>query len=175
MNHAVIYRGRTRAATSAPWRSSSCTPRITSIRHWTCPCASTTEVSRRSRFLSADTQSSEQDGLTGIKGSMLRKVVLTRRARRWRARSPRSSAPSNESTRGHSADGRPHVSTSHMPRRLTPRALKWTVLLAATGLIVYFCLLIVRPFLNVMAWSSVLAITFYPCTNSSCGRRDGCH
>ncbi|HEU4687351.1 MAG TPA: hypothetical protein VFS23_03265, partial [Vicinamibacterales bacterium] len=34
--------------------------------------------------------------------------------------------------------------------------------LAATAPIVYFCLLVVRPFLNVIAWSSVLVITFHP-------------
>ena len=34
--------------------------------------------------------------------------------------------------------------------------------LAAIALVVYFCLLIVRPFLNVIAWSSVLVITFHP-------------
>jgi predicted PurR-regulated permease PerM len=33
---------------------------------------------------------------------------------------------------------------------------------AAIALVVYFCLLIVRPFLNVIAWSSVLVITFHP-------------
>jgi predicted PurR-regulated permease PerM len=32
---------------------------------------------------------------------------------------------------------------------------------AAIALVVYFCLLIVRPFLNVIAWSSVLVITFH--------------
>ena len=48
------------------------------------------------------------------------------------------------------------------PATFTQRALKWAVFVAATGLVVYFCLLIVRPFLNVIAWSSVLVITFYP-------------
>ena len=51
---------------------------------------------------------------------------------------------------------------SQHPSTFTQRALKWTVFLAATGLVVYFCLLIVRPFLNVIAWSSVLVITFHP-------------
>jgi predicted PurR-regulated permease PerM len=44
----------------------------------------------------------------------------------------------------------------------TQRALKWTIFLAATAGILYLCLLIVRPFLNVIAWSSVLVITFNP-------------
>ena len=51
---------------------------------------------------------------------------------------------------------------SQHPSTFTQQALKWTVFLAATGLVVYFCLLIVRPFLNVIAWSSVLVITFHP-------------
>ncbi len=51
---------------------------------------------------------------------------------------------------------------SQHPSTFTQHALKWTVFLATTGLVVYFCLLIVRPFLNVIAWSSVLVITFYP-------------
>jgi predicted PurR-regulated permease PerM len=29
-------------------------------------------------------------------------------------------------------------------------------------LVVYLCVLILRPFLNVIAWSAVPAITFYP-------------
>jgi len=48
------------------------------------------------------------------------------------------------------------------PSTFTERALRWTVFLAATALVVYFCLLVVRPFLNVIAWSSVLVITFHP-------------
>jgi predicted PurR-regulated permease PerM len=51
---------------------------------------------------------------------------------------------------------------SQHPSTFTQRALKWTVFLAATALVVYFGLLIVRPFLNVIAWSSVLVITFHP-------------
>ena len=51
---------------------------------------------------------------------------------------------------------------SDVSQHLTHRALKWTMFLAATALVVYFCLLIVRPFLNVIAWSSVLVITFHP-------------
>jgi predicted PurR-regulated permease PerM len=48
------------------------------------------------------------------------------------------------------------------PATFTQRALKWAVFVAATGLVIYLCLLIVRPFLNVIAWSSVLVITFHP-------------
>ena len=44
----------------------------------------------------------------------------------------------------------------------TQRALKWSIFLGAAALIIYLCLLIVRPFVNVIAWSAVLAITFYP-------------
>src|SRR5512139_2342001 len=51
---------------------------------------------------------------------------------------------------------------SQTPSTFTERALKWTIFLSATALVVYLCLLIVRPFLNVIAWSSVLVITVYP-------------
>ena len=44
----------------------------------------------------------------------------------------------------------------------TERALKWTIFLGATALVVYLCLLILGPFLNVLAWSTVLAIAFHP-------------
>jgi predicted PurR-regulated permease PerM len=40
--------------------------------------------------------------------------------------------------------------------------MKWSVFLAATGTVVYLCLLIVRPFFAVIGWSTVLAITCYP-------------
>jgi predicted PurR-regulated permease PerM len=40
--------------------------------------------------------------------------------------------------------------------------LKWALFLGATALVVYVCLLILSPFVNVIAWSSVLAIAFYP-------------
>ncbi len=54
------------------------------------------------------------------------------------------------------SDTAPHPST------YTQRALKWTIFLGATAVVVYLCLLVLGPFLNVIAWSSVLAITFYP-------------
>ena len=44
----------------------------------------------------------------------------------------------------------------------TPRALKWTIFLGAAASVVYLCLRILSPFFNVLAWASVLAITFYP-------------
>lgn len=48
------------------------------------------------------------------------------------------------------------------PPTSTQRAVKWTVFLGATAIVVYLCLLVLWPFLNVLAWSAVLAITFYP-------------
>ena len=50
------------------------------------------------------------------------------------------------------------------PDRLTvaPLVMKWSVFLAAAGVVVYLCLLILRPFFGVVAWSAVLAITCYP-------------
>jgi len=44
----------------------------------------------------------------------------------------------------------------------TPRLAKWAIFLAATALVVYLCAVILRPFVNVIAWAIVLAITFYP-------------
>ena len=50
------------------------------------------------------------------------------------------------------------------PERLTiaPLVMKWSVFFAAAGVVVYLCLLILRPFFGVVAWSTVLAITCYP-------------
>ncbi len=48
--------------------------------------------------------------------------------------------------------------TGHQQRA----AARWVIFLGATAFVVYFCLLIVRPFLGVIASSSVLAITFFP-------------
>jgi predicted PurR-regulated permease PerM len=50
------------------------------------------------------------------------------------------------------------------PDRLTiaPLVMKWSVFLAAAGVVVYLCLLILRPFLGVVAWSTMLATTCYP-------------
>jgi predicted PurR-regulated permease PerM len=48
------------------------------------------------------------------------------------------------------------------PGTPTQRALKWTIFLGATIVILYFCLRILEPFRSVLAWSSVLATLFYP-------------
>jgi predicted PurR-regulated permease PerM len=52
--------------------------------------------------------------------------------------------------------------TLQLPSTPTQRALKWTVFLGATAFVLYLCLRILGPFLNIIAWASVLAITFYP-------------
>jgi predicted PurR-regulated permease PerM len=52
--------------------------------------------------------------------------------------------------------------TRPRPSTHTQRALKWTIFLGATALVVYVCVLILGPFVNVIAWSSVLAIAFHP-------------
>jgi predicted PurR-regulated permease PerM len=44
----------------------------------------------------------------------------------------------------------------------TERALKWTVFLGSTALIVYLCLRILQPFFGVLAWAIVLATIFHP-------------
>lgn len=44
----------------------------------------------------------------------------------------------------------------------TERALKWSIFLIATAGVLYICLLILAPLLNVLAWSTVLATAFYP-------------
>jgi len=44
----------------------------------------------------------------------------------------------------------------------TPRAVKWSTLVAAAALVVYLCLLVLRPFFSIIGWSAVLAITCYP-------------
>ena len=54
------------------------------------------------------------------------------------------------------SDGRPDRPTNG------PLVMKWAVFLAAAGVVVYLCLLILRPFFGVVAWSMVLAITCYP-------------
>jgi predicted PurR-regulated permease PerM len=45
---------------------------------------------------------------------------------------------------------------------IAPLVMKWSVFFAAAGVVVYLCLLILRPFFGVVAWSTVLAITCYP-------------
>ncbi len=57
-----------------------------------------------------------------------------------------------------------HSDSDQRPERLTiaPLVMKWSVFFAAAGVVVYLCLLILRPFFGVVAWSTVLAITCYP-------------
>jgi predicted PurR-regulated permease PerM len=40
--------------------------------------------------------------------------------------------------------------------------LRWAILLATTAVAIYLCALVLRPFFDVIAWSAVLVITFYP-------------
>jgi predicted PurR-regulated permease PerM len=40
--------------------------------------------------------------------------------------------------------------------------MKWSVFIAAAGVVLLLCLLILRPFFGVLAWSTVLATTCYP-------------
>jgi predicted PurR-regulated permease PerM len=42
------------------------------------------------------------------------------------------------------------------------RYFRWTIFIAASVVIVYLCLLVLRPFFHVLVWSSILAIAFYP-------------
>jgi predicted PurR-regulated permease PerM len=51
---------------------------------------------------------------------------------------------------------------SRYPSDFTQRALKWAIFLGATALVVYLCLRILSPFVNVIAWAAVLTVTFYP-------------
>jgi predicted PurR-regulated permease PerM len=44
----------------------------------------------------------------------------------------------------------------------TERALRWGIFLGASGFVVYLCLRILSPFMDVIAWASILAITFHP-------------
>ena len=43
-----------------------------------------------------------------------------------------------------------------------PVALKWSVFVAIVGVVLLLCVLVVRPFFGVLAWSTVLAVTCYP-------------
>jgi predicted PurR-regulated permease PerM len=45
---------------------------------------------------------------------------------------------------------------------IAPLVMKWSVFVAAAGVVVYLCLLVVRPFFAVAAWSTVIAISCYP-------------
>jgi predicted PurR-regulated permease PerM len=44
----------------------------------------------------------------------------------------------------------------------TERTFRWVVFLGTSGLVVYLCLRILSPFADVIAWASILAITFRP-------------
>jgi predicted PurR-regulated permease PerM len=57
-----------------------------------------------------------------------------------------------------------HPVSDQRSERLTiaPLVMKWSVFIAAAGAVVYLCLLILRPFFGVAAWSTVIAITCYP-------------
>ena len=39
---------------------------------------------------------------------------------------------------------------------------RWIGILAATGLALYLCWLMLRPFIGVLEWAAVLVIVFYP-------------
>ncbi len=51
-----------------------------------------------------------------------------------------------------------------LPNRKTriESAVRWSIFLGATGLVLYLCLRIVVPFARVIAWSVVLAVTCHP-------------
>ena len=42
------------------------------------------------------------------------------------------------------------------------RASKWVIFLAAAAFVAWLCVAILRPFANVIAWASILAILCYP-------------
>jgi predicted PurR-regulated permease PerM len=44
----------------------------------------------------------------------------------------------------------------------TPLMMRWSVFIAAAGVVLLLCVLILRPFFGVLAWSTVLATTCYP-------------
>jgi len=46
--------------------------------------------------------------------------------------------------------------------KLPNSPLKWAILLAATTIVIVLCWLMLRPFVDVIAWSIVLVIAFYP-------------
>ena len=54
----------------------------------------------------------------------------------------------------------------------TPRRAKWAIFLAATALVVYLCAVILRPFVNIIAWAIVLAITFIAIYRQLRGQRE---
>src|SRR5687768_107601 len=54
------------------------------------------------------------------------------------------------------------LDASRTPWTFTERALRWVIFLGASGFVVYLCLRILGPFMNVIAWASILALTFHP-------------
>lgn len=54
------------------------------------------------------------------------------------------------------------MSVDAAPSRQPHRVFRWALLLAAVGLIIYLCVVILRPFVAVLVWSSLIAIAFYP-------------
>ncbi len=98
-NHGVIYRGHTQGRdVGVVAERADCRDALLQYR------ARPVRVRRRrsggqpARVLSAHAQSSQQDGLTGVKGPV-RKVVSKDALERSRARSPRPTAPSNNPRR----------------------------------------------------------------------------
>jgi predicted PurR-regulated permease PerM len=60
-------------------------------------------------------------------------------------------------------DRKPNMPTeTDVPARILQRPVRWIILLGAAALIVYLCARIIAPFINVIAWSLVLAVSFYP-------------
>jgi predicted PurR-regulated permease PerM len=57
-----------------------------------------------------------------------------------------------------------HPVSDERPERPTnaPLMIKWSVFVAAAGVVIFLCLLIVRPFFGVLSWSTVIATTCYP-------------
>jgi predicted PurR-regulated permease PerM len=51
---------------------------------------------------------------------------------------------------------------SDFSARHPQRVVKWTIFLGAAALITYLCILVLSPFLQVIGWSAVLAIAFFP-------------
>lgn len=44
----------------------------------------------------------------------------------------------------------------------TERVLRWVIFIGGTAWVTYLCLRVLSPFLNVIAWAAILAITFHP-------------
>ena len=55
------------------------------------------------------------------------------------------------------------------PLTIAPLVMKWSVFLAAAGVVVYLCLLILRPFFGAIAWSTVISTRSSRSSPSSSG------